>query len=63
MQIMPLFRIFLEYSCARVDAVFLPRVGQKSHITGSFLDCSTSVVREMLILVDGSGSIVPEALP
>jgi hypothetical protein len=32
-----LFLVYLlEYSCARVDAVFLPRVGQKSHITGWF---------------------------
>ncbi|CAB3989748.1 Hypothetical predicted protein [Paramuricea clavata] len=33
-----------EYSCARVDAVFLPRVGQKSHITVTDADRENEIM-------------------
>ncbi|XP_028409746.1 MAP3K12-binding inhibitory protein 1-like isoform X2 [Dendronephthya gigantea] len=41
-----------EYSCARVDAVFLPRVGQKSHITVTDADRESKIMESDNITVD-----------
>ncbi|XP_046849542.1 MAP3K12-binding inhibitory protein 1-like [Xenia sp. Carnegie-2017] len=41
-----------EFSCARVDAVFLPRVGQNSHITVTNADHEDKIMKSDNVTVD-----------